>query len=124
MRSREKAAVLAILHIFAIGFQYAGGCACLGKNLPQHFQIEVERRAESKSLRQPRGEIVAQLMNSLPRAFTSRLSPLPAKMFRIALSSVTTVKITSDSAVTSDKSWAAAQPSSAASDVAIARLVS
>ena len=40
-----------------------------------------------------RGEIVAQLMKSLPRALTSRLSPAPAKISRIAASSVTTVKI-------------------------------
>ena len=70
------------------------------------------------------GEIVAQLTNNLPRALTSKLSPAPAKICRIALSSVTTVKITSDAAVTSDKSCAAAQPSSDASSVAAARLVS
>ena len=51
-------------------------------------------------------------MNSFPRAFTSRLSPLSANTCRIALSSVTTVMMTSDSAVTCDKSWHAAQPSS------------
>ena len=50
------------------------------------------------------GETVAQLMKSFPRALTRRLSPVPEKMLRIALSSVTTVKITSDCAVTSAKS--------------------
>jgi hypothetical protein len=55
MRSREKAAVLAVLHVFAIGFQHAGGCARLGKHLSQQFQIETERGAEGKSLCQPRG---------------------------------------------------------------------
>src|ERR1039458_3007471 len=51
------------------------------------------------------GEIVAQLMKSLSCAFTSKLSPLPPKISRIALSSETTVMMTSDSAVTCDKSW-------------------
>ena len=55
MRRREKAAVLAILHIFAVGFQHAGGSACLRKNLSQHFQIQTERRAQCQSLCQPRG---------------------------------------------------------------------
>ena len=49
-------------------------------------------------------EMVAQLTNNLSRAFTSKLSPGPAKICRRALSSVTTVKITSAAAVTSDKS--------------------
>ena len=33
MRSREKAAVLPVLHVFAIGFQHARGCARL-RHLP------------------------------------------------------------------------------------------
>src|SRR5207253_6810637 len=48
------------------------------------------------------GLIVAQLMNNFPRAFTSKLSAGSAKIFRIAASSLTTVMIASDSAVTSE----------------------
>src|SRR6478752_4847355 len=63
------------------------------------------------------GLTVAQLMNTLPAASLSRDSS-PAKISRIAASSVTTVKITSAAAVTSGKVLAATQPSSTASDVA------
>src|SRR5439155_278751 len=47
-----------------------------------------------------------------------------AKILRIAASSLTTVIMTSDSAVTSERSWQAAQRSSSASFVAAARFTS
>jgi hypothetical protein len=77
VRSGEKAAVLAILHIFTIGFQYTGGCACLGKNLPQHFQIEAERRTKGKSLRQPGGVDVHHHVDE--RFYLCRLASLADK---------------------------------------------
>src|SRR5437763_3261889 len=80
--------------------------------------------ASSSTSRCTRGVMVAQLMNSLPFEFTRRLSPDFAKICRIAASSLTTVMMTSDCAVTSDKSWHAAQPSSPASFVAAARFTS
>src|SRR5438477_494620 len=78
VRSREKAAVFSVLHVFAVRLQNARGRTGFRKNF-------------------------AQLINNLPLAFTSRLSPDFAKIFRIAASSLTTVMTTSDSAVTSDK---------------------
>ena len=46
------------------------------------------------------GVIVAQLMKTLPSAPINRLSPLSLKIWYIAASSVTTVMMTSDAAVT------------------------
>ena len=44
--------MLAILHIFAVGFEHARGCAGLRKNISQHFQIETERGAKRESFGQ------------------------------------------------------------------------
>ena len=60
------------------------------------------------------GETVAQLMKMRPLAPESRLSPFVAKTFSIALSSVTTVMMTSANAVTSASFSGLAQPSSLA----------
>jgi hypothetical protein len=56
------------------------------------------------------GETVAQLMNTRPFAPLSKLSFLPVKMASIALSSVTTVMITSESSVTRERAVQASAP--------------
>jgi hypothetical protein len=70
------------------------------------------------------GEIVAQLMNTFPAALLSRVSPFGAKIFRIALSSVTTVITTSDNSVTRLRDEHASAATSPASVSAAPRFTS
>jgi hypothetical protein len=50
---RRKAAVLAVLHIFAIGLEHGRVCPGLGKNFSQHRQVETESGAEAQTFREP-----------------------------------------------------------------------
>ncbi len=50
--AEKKQAVLAVLHIFAVGFEHARVGASLRKNFAQHLQIETERGAESETFGQ------------------------------------------------------------------------
>ncbi len=45
----EEAGVLAVLHIFTVGFQHARVGAGLGKNFAQHREIETERVAQGRA---------------------------------------------------------------------------
>jgi hypothetical protein len=47
----EKAGVVAILHVFAVGFEDAGVGTGLRKNLAQHRQVKPERGSESQAFR-------------------------------------------------------------------------
>ena len=54
VRGGEETAVVAILHVFAVGLQDARGGAGLRENFAQHREIEPERVAQTQALRRAR----------------------------------------------------------------------
>ena len=63
VRGGEKAGVVAVLHVFAVGFEHARVCAGLLRNFAQHRQIKPERVAEAETFGEPGGVDVHDHVN-------------------------------------------------------------